>query len=321
VWKAADAAVRENAKAIAAKADTSARTTVQGELAPQFSGGYNSGYMTGGDDGQYIPESYTPLKLEGFLAPVLNREKTGISDTWFGHYDAGGNWQGTREQKSASPLDFVLSAAAIIPGPWQPFAIAINALNAASHGDILGAAAALAGLSGFSDAATALKFAKAIESGNIAGVVTGALNLGGITDVSGISTQDIARGFNVANAINSGNFANAALGAAGLAGVTDVGGVALKDLSSLSTALQAVASGNTTAMINAGLSAAVAGAKTSGASTVVGGAGDDTLLAGLDSAGLVSGTAPDLNFSQIAAIVAGAPDGVAPFVLLLVPIH
>ncbi len=299
-WKAADAATRENAKAIAAKADTSARTTVQGELAPQFSGGYNAGYMTGGDDGQYVPESYTPLKLEGFLAPVLNREKTGISDTWFGHYDAGGNWQGTQEQKSANPWDFVLSVAAMVPGPWQPFAIAANALNAASKGDILGAAAAIAGISGYTDAASALRIAKAIESGNIAGVITGALNVGGITDVNGISTQDIARGFNVAQAINSGNFANAALGAAGLAGVTDVGGVSLKDLTGISTALQAVASGNTGALINAGLSVA-AGAKTPFAwdeniggtkgalpGTVTTAAADDTLSGGLNTADINS---------------------------------
>ena len=153
-WQAADDAARAKAAVIASKADTSARTTVQGALAPQFSGGYQPGYMTGGDDGQYVPESYTPLKLEGFLAPVLNREKTGISDNWFGHYDALGNWQGTKEQpKGIGPLEAILMMAAMVVG-----------------GPIVGEMIEAMGAAG---AATALGEAGVVDAAVVSGVIEG----------------------------------------------------------------------------------------------------------------------------------------------------
>lgn len=153
-WQAADDAARAKAAVIASKADTSARTTVQGELAPQFSGGYQPGYMTGGGDGQYVPESYTPLKLEGFLAPVLNREKTGISDNWFGHYDALGNWQGTKEQpKGIGPLEAILMMAAMVVG-----------------GPIVGEMIEAMGAAG---AATALGEAGVVDAAVVSGVIEG----------------------------------------------------------------------------------------------------------------------------------------------------
>jgi hypothetical protein len=102
-WQAADAATIKQAEEIASKADTGANTTVQGALIPQFSGGYVPGHWTGGGDAgtEWVDEKYEPLKLQGFIAPVLNREKTGIADNWFGHYDEKGNWQGTKYQQTS----------------------------------------------------------------------------------------------------------------------------------------------------------------------------------------------------------------------------
>lgn len=59
-------------------------------------------------------------------------------------------------QKLAGKVaDVVLPVASVIPGPWQGAALALNAVNQASEGNILGAALSAVGAAGVSSAASA----------------------------------------------------------------------------------------------------------------------------------------------------------------------
>jgi hypothetical protein len=109
----------------------------------------------------------------------------------------------------------ILSLAAVIPSPLQPFAIAANAAIAIDQGDTLGGIAALAGLAGFSDVAAGARILKAAESGDPFAIVTSVMNSPFAGDVGGtmltdtISLRDAGNAVSVFNNAQDGNWAGA----------------------------------------------------------------------------------------------------------------
>ena len=109
----------------------------------------------------------------------------------------------------------ILSLAAVIPSPLQPFAIAANAAIAIDQGDTLGGIAALAGLAGFSDVAAGARIAKAVDSKDPFAIVTSVMNspfagnIGGTMLTDTISLRDAGNAVSVFNNVQDGNWAGA----------------------------------------------------------------------------------------------------------------
>ena len=109
----------------------------------------------------------------------------------------------------------ILSLAAVIPSPLQPFAIAANAAISIKNDDILGGIASLAGLAGFSDVAAGARIAKAVDSGEPFAIVTSIMNspfagnIGGTMLTDTISLKDAGNALSVANNVANENWAGA----------------------------------------------------------------------------------------------------------------
>jgi len=109
----------------------------------------------------------------------------------------------------------ILSLAAVIPSPIQPFAIAANAAIAIENDDILGGIAALAGLAGFSDVAAGARILKAADSGDPFAIVSSIMNSPFAGDVGGtmltdtISLRDAGNAVSVFNNVQNENWAGA----------------------------------------------------------------------------------------------------------------
>ena len=122
----------------------------------------------------------------------------------------------------------LLSLAAVIPSPIQPFAIAANATIAINNGDVLGGIASLAGLAGFSDVAAGARIAKAVESKDPFAIISSVMNspfggdIGGTMLTDTISLKDVGNAINVANNVNNGNYAGALTSLGQLTGSSDV---------------------------------------------------------------------------------------------------
>jgi hypothetical protein len=133
-------------------------------------------------------------------------------------FDAKGNpYFYTTGASSSDIADWgpILSLAAVIPSPLQPFAIAANAAIAIDQGDTLGGIAALAGLAGFSDVAAGARIAKAVDSGEPFAIVTSIMNspfagnIGGTMLTDTISLKDAGNALSVANNVANENWAGA----------------------------------------------------------------------------------------------------------------
>jgi hypothetical protein len=122
----------------------------------------------------------------------------------------------------------ILSLAAIIPSPIQPFAIAANATIAIDNGDIFGGLASLAGLAGFSDVAAGARILSAVESKDPFAIISSVMNspfggdIGGTMLTDTISLRDVGNAINVANNVNNGNYAGALTSLGQLTGSSDI---------------------------------------------------------------------------------------------------
>jgi hypothetical protein len=126
-------------------------------------------------------------------------ERGGLGDAWSGTYagkvntafrtafDAQGRPIFYTTGASSSDIGDIaplLTIASFIPGV-APFAQAINAVIAIDSGDVLGGLASLAGAGGFTDAATGLRVAKALDSGDFGALATSLLQNPTISSVAG----------------------------------------------------------------------------------------------------------------------------------------
>ncbi len=133
-------------------------------------------------------------------------------------FDAKGNpYFYTTGASSSDIADWgpILSLAAVIPSPLQPFAIAANAAIAIDNNDIFGGIAALAGLAGFTDVAAGARIAKAVDSQDPFAIVTSVMNspfggdVGGTMLTDTISLKDAGNALNLANNVANENWAAA----------------------------------------------------------------------------------------------------------------
>lgn len=131
----------------------------------------------------------------------------------------------TSDLGSIAPL---LQIASFIPGV-APFAMAANAAIAASQGNVFGALASLAGMGGYTNLATGLNVANAIDKkdvGALAGAllsnptIAGAASTTMLTDT--ISFADLGNAANLAVNIDNGNWAGALSSVGALTGSPDV---------------------------------------------------------------------------------------------------
>jgi len=158
----------------------------------------------------------------------------------------------TSVQKRGHFIDDIAAFAAVVPGPWQPFAQIYQGLKAVESGDIVGGLASLAGAGGFSDAANTLRTVKAVETGNISGIVSGLMNNPAISSISsdislgnGITLADAGAAANLVNNINKGNVAGILSNAATLTGSED-----LQTASTAASIVKAVQTGNFAVLTN-----------------------------------------------------------------------
>jgi hypothetical protein len=194
-------------------------------------------------------------------------ERGGVGDAWSGTYVGKGNTayrttfdaQGrpifyTTGASSSDVGDLapLLAIAQFIPGV-APFAMAVNAAIAIDNGDVLGGLASLAGMGGFTDVATGLRVANALDQGNMGALASSLLQnttvgaLAGSTMLTDtISLADAGNAYNAVVNIQDGNYAGA-LGSLGtLTNSSD-----LKTAGAALNLVNAIDSGNTVNIINA----------------------------------------------------------------------
>jgi hypothetical protein len=194
-------------------------------------------------------------------------ERGGVGDAWSGTYAGSGNtaFRTTFDAKgnpifyttgasSSNIGDFapLLAIASFVPGV-APFAQAINAAIAIDNGDVLGGLASLAGVGGFSDVATGLRVANAIDQGNLGALASSLLQNSTVGALAGstmltdtISLADAGNAYNVVANIDAGNYAGA-LGSLGtLTNSSD-----LKTAGAALNLTNALGTGNGAAIINA----------------------------------------------------------------------
>lgn len=111
------------------------------------------------------------------------------------------NGKVTNIQNRGNFVDDITSFAAMVPGPWQPFAQGYRAIKAIDKGDIVGGAATLTGLGGYSDVAQYLKAAKALESKDPLAILSATGTLTGNQDL-----KDLSKGINTAKDLSKGDF-------------------------------------------------------------------------------------------------------------------
>lgn len=156
-----------------------------------------------------------------------------------------------RDSSGLGALSAVLTVASFIPGV-QPFAMLANAAIAASQGNTLGALASLAGAGGFTNVATALNVANAVDKGNIGAVVTTLLANPTVANAAGstmltdtISLADVGSAINIAAAVEKGDLAAVLTGAGKLTGSAD-----LTTAGTAAEIINAVQTGNIGALTN-----------------------------------------------------------------------
>lgn len=192
-------------------------------------------YWSGGENGEMVKEedrTVTQIINKATGKALINDygERGGVGDAWSGTYTGEGNTafrttfdaQGrpifyTTGASSSDVGDYapIIALAQFVPG-LQPFAMAINAAIAIDSGDTLGGLASLAGLGGFTDVATGLRVAKAIDQGDLGALASSLLqnetvgNLAGTTMLTDtISLADAGNAYNVATNVATGNYAGA----------------------------------------------------------------------------------------------------------------
>lgn len=156
---------------------------------------------------------------------------------------------------STSDMDKVnaaLTLASFVPGV-NVFAKAAQAVLAIRNGDTLGGLASLAGAGGYTNVATALSVAKAVDDNNPLGVVTALMNnpevskvAGGIKIDGNITLADVGTGLNLAQALANKNWGQALTLAGNLTKSQD-----LKTAGAATSLIQAIESGNPMAIANA----------------------------------------------------------------------
>jgi hypothetical protein len=156
-----------------------------------------------------------------------------------------------RESGAMGTLSALLTVASFIPGV-QPFAMIANAALAAKQGNVIGALASLAGAGGYTNVATALNVANAIDKGNVAAVVSTLLANPNVAAAAGstmltdtISLADVGTALNVADAASRGDFAAVLTGAGKLTNSAD-----LQTAGAAAQIVQAAQSGNIGALTN-----------------------------------------------------------------------
>ena len=229
----------------------------------------------GGDSGTSTTTYVAPI---GTVSVVGNKatgkelindygERGGVGDAWSGTYAGKGNTAfRTTFDASGKPIFYttgasssdvadyapILAMAQFIPG-LAPFAMAINAAIAIDSGDTLGGLASLAGLGGFTDVATGLRVAKAIDQGDMGALAMSLLqnetvgNLAGSTMLTDtISLADAGNAYNAVINVQNGNYAGA-LGSLGtLTNSSDI-----KTAGAALNLVNALNSGNEVNIINA----------------------------------------------------------------------
>lgn len=131
----------------------------------------------------------------------------------------------TSDLGSIAPL---LQIASFIPGV-APFAMAANAAIAASQGNVFGALASLAGMGGYTNLATGLNVANAIDNKDVGALAGALLSNPSINAAAGstmltdtISFSDLGNAANLVINIDNGNWAGALNSVGALTGSSDV---------------------------------------------------------------------------------------------------
>lgn len=194
-------------------------------------------------------------------------ERGGVGDAWSGTYVGKGNTayrttfdaQGrpifyTTGASSSDVGDLapLLAIAQFIPGV-APFAMAANAAIAIDNGDVLGGLASMAGLGGYTDIATGLRVAKAIDQKDLGALASSLLQNETIGSMAGgtmltdtISLADAGNAYNVVTNVKDGNYAGALNSLGTLTGSADT-----KTAGAAVNLFNAIQSGNEVNIINA----------------------------------------------------------------------
>jgi hypothetical protein len=192
----------------------------------------------GGDSGTSSTSYVAPI---GTVSVIGNKatgkelindygERGGVGDAWSGTYAGKGNTAfRTTFDANGKPIFYttgasssdvgdyapILALAQFIPG-LAPFAMAANAAIAIDNGDVLGGLASMAGLGGYTDIATGLRVAKAIDQNDLGALASSLLQNDTIGSMAGstmltdtISLADAGNAYNAFVNVQNGNYAGA----------------------------------------------------------------------------------------------------------------
>lgn len=165
----------------------------------------------------------TKIVHDGNLAEDTSKPPIGYrfdnGKSQYVYLDMDGNV--TKTQNRSNFTDDITSFAAMVPGPWQPFAQGYKAIKSIEKGDVLGGVANVAGLGGYSDAAQYLNAAKAVKTGDPYAVLGTIANFSGNTDL-----QELSKDVNIAKSLSKGNLAGIGNALASYTGIPELGTVA-----------------------------------------------------------------------------------------------
>ena len=277
---------------------TTTRQGKAGDITTPIPGAAPIGYRYDNGKSQYVY-----LDLDGKVTSVQNR----------GHF-----------------IDDIAAFAAIVPGPWQPFAQVYQGLKAVESGDIVGGLANLAGVGGFTDAANTLNTVKAVQTGNINGIVSGLMNNPTLSSISsdislgnGITLADAGAAASLVNNVSKGNVAGILSNASTLTGSED-----LQTASTAANIVNAVKTGNISALtgLASNLTSTVDAitnitdssvlssienkiTELTGSDSTVGGDGSDSVVGGLGATSITGAEGNDTT-TGIDTVVGGAANDV-----------
>ena len=194
-------------------------------------------------------------------------ERGGVGNAWSGTYEGEGNTAfRTTFDANGKPIFYttgasssdvdklapLLTIAQFIPGV-APFAMAINAAIAIDRGDVLGGLASLANIGGFTDVATGLRVANALDKGDMGALAMSLLQNETVGTLAGstmltdtISLADAGNAYNTVLNIKEGNYAGALNSLGTLTNSSD-----LKTAGAAVNLVNALNSGNDVSIINA----------------------------------------------------------------------
>lgn len=307
----------------------------------------STGKVLIGPDGRVLNQTFVSegeggTTYSGPLSLFAGETSTGKGSTIYNlSFGEDGKPRFTTSAEQGAFRDFLQGIAFVgqfIPG-FQPFAMAINAVQAAEAGNVLGALASLAGAGGsflgnatLTNISTGLRVAEAAKNGDVGALVSTLAANPTISNMAGntmltdtISLRDVGSAVQLVDGLSKGNYGAALTAAGSLTGNSDfrVAGAALniitelrKDNPNLSNVMASVTAinnitNNAASNVDANKAAELATAVTNSTASDITNAANTTDLASATYVGAINAGMSSAEAFELANVVANNAVGTA----------